>query len=99
MLRMKKIFFTLAILAVGSIALIQCKAMAKAAVKYWSKQQIKEFKSKCNDGTKNNKLIGNAADFCDCAQGNLMEKFHNYDDVKLMGILEIIKEAKDCAKK
>ncbi|HYG50713.1 MAG TPA: hypothetical protein VD905_07405 [Flavobacteriales bacterium] len=95
---MKKIVI-LSSVAIVSISLIECKSMAKAAARYWTKQQIKEFKSKCNEGVKNNKLIGNASDFCDCATDNLSEKFHRYEDVKAMGILEIIKEAKDCAKK
>ena len=79
--------------------MIQCKAMAKAALKYWTKQQVKEFKSKCNEGAKNNKLIPNASDFCDCATTTLSEKFHDYNDVKSMGILEMVKEARDCVKK
>ena len=96
---MKKTVQLLFLLLFASALLINCKAMAKAAVKYWTKQQIKEFKANCNDKVRNNKLIPNASDFCDCASGTLMEKFHNYEDVKTLGVVDLIREAKDCTKK
>lgn len=83
-------------LLIAGVQLVQCKSMAKAAAKYWTKKQIKEFKAKCKDGALNNKLIKNADDFCDCATSGIAEKYKNYEDAKAMGIVQMIKEAKDC---
>ncbi len=78
--------------------LASCKAMARAAAKYWTKKQIKNFIANCE--TKTAKLVGEekAARFCDCAVEPVAEKYHNFDDAKDIKALEIIQIANDCRK-
>ncbi|HLP14193.1 MAG TPA: hypothetical protein VK177_19840 [Flavobacteriales bacterium] len=92
---MRKFFFASVIL-MAAVCFVECKSMAKAAARYWTKQQIKEFKSKCNNAAKNNKLISNASDFCDCATDKLSEQYHNYKDAEKLSALEIVSKALDC---
>lgn len=89
---MKKIILIAAIL----IALGSCKMILKGAAKYWTKKQIKEFVANCEEHS--SKLLGaeRAKKYCDCAVETVAEKYHNYEDVKKAGIIEVLKIAKDC---
>lgn len=91
---MKKIVTVLLI----SFSLASCASLAKAAAKYWTKKQIKEFVTNCEE--KSSRLIGEdkAKQYCDCAVDVVAEKYHNYDDVKKASIIEVLKIAKDCKK-
>lgn len=75
---------------------LSCKAIAKAAAKYWTKKQVKEFVENCEE--KSSRLLGEdrAKKYCDCAVDVVAEKYQKYEDVKKMGILEALKIAKDC---
>lgn len=89
---MKKIFIiTLVIASLGS-----CASLAKAAAKYWTKKQIKEFVNNCEE--KSSRLIGEdkAKQYCDCAVDVVAEKYNNYEDVKKASIIEVLKIAKEC---
>ncbi len=76
--------------------MVSCNALAKTALKHWSKKQVKEFVANCED--KSFKILGeaNAAKFCNCAVDVVAEKYHNYEDAKSISILEIVKIANDC---
>lgn len=78
------------------LTLISCKAVLKGAAQYWTKKQIKEFVADCE--THSAKLLGEekAKTFCDCAVDQVAEKYNSYEDVKKVGILEVLKLAKDC---
>ncbi len=73
-----------------------CAAFAKTAAKYWTKKQIKEFVTNCEQ--KSARLIGEtkAKQFCDCAVDVVAEKYKNYEEVKNTSIIEVLKIAKDC---
>lgn len=73
-----------------------CKAMARAAAKYWTKKQIKEFVNNCE--TKSAKLVGEekAAKFCDCAVDVVAEKYKIYEDAKKISVRDILQIANDC---
>ena len=47
--------------------LSSCKTIARTALKYWTKKQVREFVSNCEDRSKN--LLGEerAKKYCDCA--------------------------------
>lgn len=79
-----------------SFSILSCKAIAKAAAKYWTKKQVKEFVENCEQ--KSSRLLGEdrAKKYCDCAVDVVAEKYQKYEDVKKMGILEALKIAKDC---
>ncbi len=87
------------IIAFSLLALVSfdsCKALAKTAVKYWTKKQVKEFVQNCE--TKSSKLIGeaNASKFCDCAVDKVAEQYKNYEEAKTVSVTEIIKLANEC---
>jgi hypothetical protein len=94
-LPMKKLLIVSSAL-IATSCLVECRSMAKAAARYWTKKQINEFKHTCTEGVKANKTVGNGSEFCDCASENLMEKYHNYDEAKTLSIEQIIKEQKEC---
>ncbi len=73
-----------------------CKMFGRAAAKYWTKKQIKEFVANCE--TNAGKLIGEekAKQYCDCAVDVVAEKYQNYEDVKKASIREVLRIAKDC---
>ena len=79
------------------IMLGSCKALARTAAKYWTRKQIKEFVNNCE--TKAAKIIGEekAKHYCDCAVDVAAEKYKNYDDIKDVSALELIKLARDCS--
>jgi hypothetical protein len=93
---MKKVLFILFVISFSIITVVSCKALAKAALKHWSKKQVKEFVANCED--KSSKIVGeaNATKFCNCAVNVVAEKYHNYEDAKSINILEIVKIANDC---
>jgi hypothetical protein len=93
---MKKVLFILFVISISIVTMVSCKALAKAALKHWSKKQVKEFVANCED--KSSKIVGeaNAAKFCNCAVDVVAEKYHNYEDAKSISILEIVKIANDC---
>jgi hypothetical protein len=96
---MKQYLSILAATLILGSAVISCKALAKGAAKYWTKQQLKEFKGKCQEGAIGKFGKEKGIDFCDCASNAMAEKYHNYDDAKLQGFIEILSVAKDCIKK
>lgn len=73
-----------------------CKAMARAAAKYWTKKQIKQFVTNCEE--KSAKFVGEekAHQFCDCAVDQVAEKYQQYESVQDVSIMEILKIANDC---
>lgn len=73
-----------------------CKTIARAAARYWTNRQIKEFVSKCED--KSSLIIGqeNAKKYCDCAVDVVAEKYRNYEDVKKASLADVLKIANDC---
>ena len=91
-MRIKRLFLAVILLTFMS----SCASLARAAAKYWSKKQIKEFVNNCEQ--KSSRLIGEdkAAKYCDCAVDVVAEKYKNYEDVKNASIIEVLKIAKDC---
>lgn len=79
-----------------TLSLLSCKMVMKGAARYWTKKQIKEFVSNCEQHS--SKLLGEekAQIYCDCAVDEVAEKYNNYEDVKKAGILEVLKIAKNC---
>ncbi len=75
-----------------------CASLAKTATKYWTKKQIKEFVNKCEQ--KSARLVSEekARHYCNCAVDKVAEQYHNYEDTKKIGIIEVLKIAKDCKK-
>jgi len=73
-----------------------CKTIARAAAKYWTNKQIREFVGKCED--KSSLLLGseNAKKYCDCAVDVVAEKYRNYEDVKKASLTDVLKIARDC---
>jgi len=73
-----------------------CKAVARAAAKYWTKKQIKKFVGDCENRAA--KLVGEdkAAHFCDCAVDKVSEKYNSFEDAKDISAIEIIQIAKGC---
>ena len=87
--------FTIFVTAV-IINTISCNSIARAAAKYWTNKQIREFVNKCED--KSAILLGseNAKKYCDCAVDVVAEKYRNYEDVKNTSIADVLKVARDC---
>lgn len=79
-----------------AITLSSCKAIGRAAAKYWTKKQIKEFVADCEN--KAGKIIGEekATKYCDCAVDVVAEKYQNYEEAKKIGIRDIMQITKDC---
>ena len=78
------------------ITSVSCNSIARAAAKYWTNKQIREFVNKCED--KSAILLGseNAKKYCDCAVDVVAEKYRNYEDVKNTSIADVLKVARDC---
>lgn len=95
---MRKIIGTTVILIGISFAYMGCKSMSRAALKYWSKKQVKEFVSNCNEKLANNKLVSNAKNFCDCAVDQVAEKIPDYEKAKGMQAVKLLSEAAKCIK-
>lgn len=75
---------------------VSCNSIARAAAKYWTNKQIREFVNKCED--KSAIILGseNAKKYCDCAVDIVAEKYRNYDDVRKASIADVLKVARDC---
>lgn len=73
-----------------------CNTIARAAAKYWTNKQIREFIGKCED--KSSIILGseNAKKYCDCAVDVVAEKYRNYEDVKKASLTDVLKIARDC---
>lgn len=92
----KIILFSLAIVTI--LALGNCKAMARAAAKYWTKKQIKEFITNCENSAIGKLGESKGKDFCGCAVDVMAEQYHNYDDAKNINFAQVIIAAKECVK-
>jgi CRISPR/Cas system CSM-associated protein Csm3 (group 7 of RAMP superfamily) len=91
--------FITVLVIVALISLIpasSCKTMARAAARYWTKRQIKEFIGNCEE--KSAKLIGEekAKQFCNCAVDVVAEEYQNYNDTKTISAATLLNAAKDC---
>lgn len=73
-----------------------CKAMARTAAKYWTRKQIKEFISNCEE--KSSRFLGEekAAQYCDCAVDKVAENYKDYTKVTQQSIMEVLKIANEC---
>ncbi len=95
----KKFILATSVLTLAITALMvasSCKTIARAAARYWTNKQIKEFVGKCED--KSSILLGSerAKKYCDCAVDVVAEKYRNYEDVKKASLTDILKIAQDC---
>ena len=95
----RKFIFLSAITTLIIVAVIitpSCKTIARAAAKYWTNREIREFVGKCED--KSSILLGNenAKKYCDCAVDIVAEKYRNYEDVKKTSLTDILQIARDC---
>jgi len=95
----KQVFIPLLIFISAAFFIVpvsSCKTVARAAVKYWTKRQVKEFVKNCESKTA--RLMGEetAAKYCDCAVDVVAEKYRNYNDVKSISILDILEVARGC---
>lgn len=79
-----------------SLSLLSCKATARLALKYWTKKQVREFVSGCEDKTKSILGAEKAKKYCDCAVDVVAEKYQNYQEIKNVSILDILKIANNC---
>ncbi|MCC7453040.1 MAG: hypothetical protein IT222_02650 [Crocinitomix sp.] len=82
------------IVMVGLLA--SCKMFAKGALKYWTKNQVQEFTSKCEQHAMLIATEEKAKEFCTCAVEVVAKEYKNYDDIKNTSIRELLKVAKDC---
>lgn len=80
------------------ISLGNCKAMARAAAKYWTKKQIKEFLNNCESSAIGKFGESKGKDFCGCAVDVVAEQYKNYEDVKDFNLARLLIAAKDCVK-
>ena len=97
-MKQKFILFTIVImLTIASVFIAQsCKTIARAAARYWTNRQIKEFVGKCED--RSSIILGSerAKKYCDCAVDVVAEKYKNYEDVKKASLTDVLKIANDC---
>lgn len=93
---MKKLLILSSLAIFLGFGLLSCKAMARTAAKYWTKKQIKEFVSNCEE--KSSRFVGaeKAAQYCDCAVDKVAEKYKDYKEVTQQSIIEVLKIANDC---
>lgn len=93
-----RIFISLFI--VGGILFTEqsCKSVAKAAVKHWTKKQVKSFKKNCQEKVSSKFDEENATSFCDCATGTLSEKYPDFEKANALSMLQLITEAAGCVK-
>ncbi len=88
----------MAFVMVATTGLSGCKAMARAAAKYWTKKQIKEFLTNCESSAIGKFGESKGKDFCGCAVDVVSEQYQNYDDAKNINFAKILLTAKDCIK-
>lgn len=97
---MKRYYILLAatsILFVFSLVVApSCKTIARAAARYWTNRQIKEFVNNCED--KSAILLGSAQakKYCNCAVDIIAEKYRDYEDVKKASLSDVLRIANDC---
>lgn len=89
---MKKLVLFAAII----FSLASCKMIAKGAARYWTKKQIKEFVANCEQHSSRLMSEEKAKVFCDCAVDQVSEKYHDFEDVRKAGIIEVLKTVRDC---
>jgi hypothetical protein len=84
------------LLILSTFILVGCKVFGRAAAKYWTQKQIKEFVNNCESTA--SQLVGEdkAKNYCDCAVDVVAEKYTNYEDVKKVSLLQVLKVAKSC---
>lgn len=94
---MKKSLLILAIIGTSftAVTFTSCKALAKSAVKHWSKKQKKQFIAKCKEGAFT-KFGDKANEVCSCVATIAEEKYPKIEDALEMSALEIVKLAMDC---
>lgn len=89
---------SLSMIALASLFLvaISCKTVARAAARYWTNKQIKEFITNCEE--KSSKLIGDekAKRFCNCAVDAVAEEYQNYQDTKTVSAVRLLEVADNC---
>lgn len=89
---------SLCLIAIVALFLVpvSCKTVARAAARYWTNRQIKEFIHNCEE--KSSKLIGDekAKQFCDCAVDAVAEEYKNYQDTKTVSAVRLLEVAQDC---
>lgn len=75
---------------------LSCKTVTRAAARYWTNSQIKEFVSNCEE--KSAKLIGfeKAEKFCDCAVDAVAKEYKNYQDTKTVSAVRLLDVANNC---
>ena len=91
---MKKNFLLLLIV----FFILSCGVFKKAALKYWTKSQVKEFISNCEANAKKIMTEEKAVSFCDCAANTVAKEYHDYAEMKKLPIKAIFKMAEDCRK-
>ncbi len=97
---MKRNFIILSAFAILIISAVissaSCKTIGRAAARYWTNRQIKEFIGKCED--KSSIFLGSekAKKYCDCAVDVVAEKYRSYEDVKNTSLTDVLKIAQDC---
>jgi hypothetical protein len=87
---------TLSLLAILSLG--NCKALARKAAKYWTKKQINEFLTNCENSAIGKFGESKGKDFCGCAVDVVAEQYQNYDEAKNINFAKILIAAKDCIK-
>lgn len=88
----------IAISVITILSLGNCKALARKAAKYWTKKQIKEFMTNCENSAIGKFGESKGKDFCGCAVDVVAEQYQNYDDAKNINFTKILIAAKDCIK-
>ena len=97
-MKRKNVLLTIsaALCMVALIYASSCKTIARAAARYWTNKQIREFVGKCEDNTSLFLGSENAKKYCDCAVDVVAEKYRNYEDLKNTTLTDVLKIAKDC---
>lgn len=93
-----KVFLLIMAVALITFSMSSCKSLARAAAKYWTKKQIKEFLTNCEGSAIGKFGESKGKDFCGCAVDVVAEQYQNYDDAKNLNFLKILSSAKDCIK-
>ncbi len=94
----KHFIILLSLVIIASTSLSGCKSMARAAAKYWTKKQMKEFLSNCESSAIGKFGEAKGKDFCGCAVDVVSEQYQNYEDAKNINFAKILLAAKDCIK-
>lgn len=95
---MKTTSVTIAFSLFVILSLGNCKALARKAAKYWTKKQIKEFLTNCENSAIGKFGESKGKDFCGCAVDVVAEQYQNYDEAKNINFAKILMAAKECIK-